>query len=100
MYIPIELFGIFLGLSVVFLGVGMSKKAGAIIVCSGIVLLFVAIITDFIIMGKVVDTSVTVLTTTTYTYKDATFEFTNFHKMLMAIIGIFIMIIGALYYRE
>jgi cytochrome c biogenesis protein ResB len=98
--IPIELFGIFLGISIVLLGVGISKKVGAIIVCSGIILLFVAVITDIIIMGQVVDTSVTSGSTTTYTYKDATFEFTEIHKVLMVIVGIFIMLIGALYYRE
>jgi hypothetical protein len=100
MEIPIELFAIFLGVSVAILGVGLAKKVGAIVMCSGMLIMFTAIITDFIIMGKIPESSTTSGSTTTYVMADNLFQFTELHKVLMAVIGVFIMIIGVLFSRE
>jgi hypothetical protein len=100
MNIPIELFAIFLGVSMALLGVGLAKKVGAIILCSGMFVLFTAIITDFIIMGSIPSSSTVSGSTTTYVMVDNLFEFTELHKIFMSIVGIFIMLIGVLFARE
>jgi hypothetical protein len=100
MNIPIELFALFLGTSLALLGLGLVKKTGVIITISGMFVLFTSAITDLIIMGSIPESSTVSGSTTTYVMVDNTFEFTELHKIFLAVVGIFIMIVGFLYAKE
>jgi hypothetical protein len=100
MNIPIELFALFSGISIALLAVGLAKKengGGVIISISGMFILFTAVITDFIIMGSIPVSSTVSGSTTTYVMADNLFEFTYLHKLFLAIVGIFLMLVGYLY---
>lgn len=102
MDIPIELFAIFLGVSLTFLGIGLSKKVGVAILISGMFILTTAVLTDNIIMGSQVTESTfnNSTNTTSYQYELAIFQFTEYHKIIMALVGITFMLIGVLYFRD
>lgn len=95
--IPIELFAIFCGLAVVFVAIGLSKKehgGGSIVFTAGAFLLITGLLTDIIILGKVPQSSTTVGSTTTYVMVDNTFTFTQWHKVLMSMISVILMLVG------
>lgn len=97
MNIPIELFAVFLGVSLTFLAIGISKRVGVSIFIAGVFILTISAMTDNIIMGKIPVESTTSGATTTYVFEDNLFQFSELHKVVLALIGIFIMLIGVMY---
>jgi len=95
MDIPIELFGFFLGVSMVLVGIGLTKRQGVAMFAGGLFIIFIAVLTDNIIMGKIPESSTVSGSVTTYVMVDNPFSFTEWHKILMALIGVVIMVIGA-----
>ena len=98
MDIPIELFLGFTGISIVLAIFGFLRnpQIPATIVMGGMFILTLSVATTGIIMGKIPITSVDSGSTTTYTFTDNIFEFTDFPKTIFALIGVMCMILGGL----
>jgi hypothetical protein len=96
MEIPIEVFAILIGTALVIMTIGLAKKVGVALAVSGMFIIVLALLTDVIILGVMPETSTTVGDTTTYTLINNTFEFTEWHKIIMMLMGSMIMILGAL----
>jgi hypothetical protein len=98
MDIPIELFLGFTGLSIALALFGFCRnpQIPATIVMGGMFILFLAVSTDNVIMGKIPVTSVDSGATTTYTFIDNTFEFTDMPKVIFALLGVMCMVLGGL----
>ena len=97
--IPIELFAILIAMPSLMVGIGVAKKSGVIVTVGGIIIMFVAILPDYLIMGSQVSASATVGSTTTYTYQTVLFQYTQYVKLAGGLIGSFICISGALVSR-
>lgn len=97
MNIPIELFAMFIGGAFGIVSIGLAKQQVAGVSCAigGMIIIVVALLTDVILLGIIPIESITVGDTTTYDYIDNTFTFTEWHKILMMIVGAFVMILGA-----
>lgn len=94
--IPIELFAVFVGSALAIMTIGLAKKIGIALVISGMFLVLVALLTDTIILGKIPESSITIGATTTYIMIDNIFIFTEWHKIIMMLMGSFIMILGSI----
>lgn len=100
MNIPIELFLGFIAMTFILIVVGIVRKVPALMVISGMFILFLSVVSTGIIMGKIPVSSVTSGATTTYTFQDNVFVFTNTTKVIFALFGGIVMIIGALMMRD
>ena len=100
MDIPIELFLGFIGLSFGVGIIGLWQKIPLALLLSGAMLMFWAVITDIIIMGKIPITSTVSGSVTTYAFIDNTFEFTQYPKILFGIIGSVLSIAGGLQWNN
>ena len=98
MDIPIELFLGFIVVSIALAIFGFMRQPQipATIVMGGMFILTLAVTTDTIIMGKIPTQSVDSGATTTYTFIDNTYEFTEMPKVLVSLIGVMAMILGGL----
>lgn len=100
MDIPIEIFLSFIAFSLVTGIIGLWKRTPLMLFIAGAMITFWAIITDNIILGKIPESSIVSGLTTTYTFIDNPFEFTQWHKIFFALIGSVIMIAGALIWKQ
>jgi hypothetical protein len=100
MDIPIELFAILIGIAVVIMIVGLAKKIGVALAVSGIFIIVIALLADVIILGVKPETSTTVGATTTYVLVNNDFPFTEWHKVIMMLMGSMIMLMGVLIQNE
>jgi hypothetical protein len=96
--IPVELF---LGFNALSVGLGIfgfirQPQVPAMIVFGGLFLFVLAIMTDNVIMGKIPTDSTASGATTTYTFEDNTFQFTELPKILYALVGVVMMLTGAI----
>lgn len=98
--VPIEVFLPLIALSLSMGVLGMWKKIPFVLLISGAIITFIAIDTTSISLGKIPEKSVTTGLTTTYTFIDNTFEFTQWHKIFISLIGSIIMFIGAFQFKE
>ena len=98
MDIPIELFLGFIGTSIALAIFGFMRnpQIPATIIMGGMFILFLAVATDNVIMGKIPTTSVDSGSTTTYTFVDNLYEFTEMPKVIFALLGTMAMILGGL----
>lgn len=98
MELPIELFLGFIGVSIALAIFGFMRnpQIPATIVMGGMFILTLSVSTTGIIMGKIPVTSVDSGATTTYTFEDNIYEFTEFPKTVFALIGVMCMILGGL----
>ena len=98
MEIPVELFLGFIGVSIAMaiFGFVRNPQIPATIVMGGMFILTLSVATTGIIMGKIPVTSVDSGSTTTYTFVDNTYDFTEFPKTIFALIGVMLMILGGL----
>ena len=92
--IPIELFGLFMALAAVMIGIGIATRVGIIVMVGGLFVLFMAVLPDNIIMGSQVATSTISGSSTTYTYNTVVFAFTSWAKVGTAFLGAMIMLVG------
>ena len=92
--IPIELFGLFMGMSAVMIGIGIASKTGIIVMVGGLFVLFMAVLPDNLIMGSQVATSTIAGSSTTYTYNTVVFAYNQWAKVGTAFLGAMIMLVG------
>ena len=104
MNIPLEIFLSFIGLSIAtgLMGLlsNLKQKIPLTLFIAGSMITFLAVITDNIIMGKIPESSTTVGSTTTYVMVDNPYEFTQWVKILFALTGSMIMMLGALIWKQ
>ncbi len=100
--IPIELFGMLIAVACVFIGIGIVKRVGVSVFVGGLFIVVIMLLTDNIIMGSQVVSSTfnTTSSTTSYTYATVLFQFTQYHKIIGALMGSMIMLVGALVWRQ
>jgi len=100
--VPIEIFLPFIALAFVMALISFlpRTKNYALLMISGSMITFWALITDIIILSKIPDTSITSGAITTYTFKDNTFEFTQWPKIFFALIGSIMMLMGGLAWKD
>ena len=98
MEIPIELFlaGLGVSLALAVFGFCRNPQIPATIVMGGMFILFLSVVTTEINMGKIPTTSVNSGSTTTYTFTDNIFEFTEMNKVFFSLLGVMCMILGGL----
>src|SRR5215467_8751178 len=94
--IPIELFGMFIAMFAVMIGIGIAKRLGVAVLTAGIFIMVLGLLTANIIMGQQVSTSTTSGSTTTDTYNTVLFQFTQWHQVLFVLFGALLMLVGAL----
>ena len=101
MNIPIELFLGFIAISIslAIFGFIRNPQIPAMLAFAGIFIMFIAVTTDNIIMGKIPVESVVSGSTTSYTFEDNTFQFTEIPKTIFALIGVICMLCGGLMLR-
>ena len=96
--IPFELFisfiGIAIGLSV--FGFIRQPQIPAMLAFGGMFIMFIAVVTDNVIMGQIPVKSVVVGSTTNYTFTLDLFAFTSMYKMIFALIGVTMMLASAI----
>jgi len=92
--IPIELFALFIAVPIVLIGIGLFSRLGVMIAVGGIFLMLLGALTDVIIMGKIPKQSTTSGSTTTYVMVDNSFLFTQWHKIMMLLMGITLMLMS------
>ncbi|HEY8116006.1 MAG TPA: hypothetical protein VIH70_06300 [Actinomycetota bacterium] len=97
--IPFEIFSVFIGITLVLVGIGIAKQIPALILFAGMFLLTWTVLIDSIDMGAIPDKSVVSGSTTTYTMKDNPFEFTDWTKVIFALFSVVLMLIGTLLVR-
>jgi len=98
MCLPVEIFGIFVGISI-FIGiVGFVRQPQipAMLAMGGIMLFFISIITNGMILGVIPDSSTTAGATTTYDMEDNVFDFTGLPQIFGALTGVIMMLYGAI----
>ena len=66
----------------------------------GAMITFWSLITDAILMGKIPDTSIVSGSTTTFTFVDNPYVFTQWPKILIAVIGSIIVLVGGLEWNK
>ncbi len=102
MDIPIEIFLGFMGLSFAMAVMSFMPKTKQpfLLFIAGVMITFMSVTTDNIIMGKIPITSTVSGSTTTYAFIDNLFEFTQWHKILFALIGSIMLIVGAVVWKD
>jgi len=100
MDVPLELFLGFMGLSFAMAVIGLCQRIPMLLLIAGAFITVWALITDVIIMGKIPSTSIISGSTTTYTFIDNPYVFTQYPKILIAIIGAVIMLAGGLEWNK
>lgn len=98
--IPVEIYGIFLAMSAVMIGVGASQSKGLIILVGGLFVLVFGVFPDNIIMGSQVATSTQSGSTTTYTYNTVVFAVPPIMRVTITTLGAMVMLVGALIYTD
>jgi len=98
--IPIELFAIFVAIPIAIIGIGLFIRLGALVAVGGMLLIVVGLLTDVLIMGKIPESSTSSGSTTTYVMVDNLFIFTEWHKIVMLLMGVFIMLISPAVRRD
>lgn len=95
------MFSVFMGMSLVFVGLGIIKQAPIGLFIAGIFILFVSVITTEIDMGALATTLTdTSPTTTDVTYTANNFEFTKEIKVMFALTGTFILMMSIMIARN
>ena len=101
MEIPIEIFLPLIGLSLAMAVISFLPKERPyfLLMLAGSIIAFSSLTTDTILLGKIPSTSVVSGSTTTYTFIDNTFEFTEWYKIFFMLIGVVIMLAGAIAWK-
>lgn len=96
--LPIEIFGIFIGVSIVIgvLGLMRQPQIPAMVAMGGIMIFFISIITNGVILGVIPESSATSGATTTYAMENNTFDFTGLPQIFGAIVGVIMMLYGGI----
>jgi hypothetical protein len=102
MIIPIEIFLPFIGLAFAIAVIAFlpKNKQPFLLMLSGFMIAFWAVITDTIILGKIPDTSTVSGSVTTYAFIDNTFDFTQYPKILFGLIGSLLFLSGVFVWKE
>jgi len=100
--IPIELFLPFIAVSLAMAIIAFlpREKQPFLMMLSGFMITFWSIMTDTIILGKIPDTSVVSGSTTTYFFKDNTFDFNGWPKILFALVGSILFFVGTIIWKN
>jgi len=100
--IPIELFLPFIAVSLAMAIIAFlpREKQPFLMMLSGFMIAFLSVITDTIILGKIPDTSVVSGSTTTYFFKDNTFDFNGWPKILFALVGSILFFVGTIIWKN
>jgi hypothetical protein len=101
MELPFEMFSVFMGMSLVFVGLGIIKQAPIGLFIAGIFILFVSVITTEIDMGALATTMTDISpTVTNVEYEPNNFEFTQEIKVMFALTGTFIIMMSIMVARN
>lgn len=101
MELPFEMFSVFMGMSLVFVGLGIIKQAPIGLFIAGIFILFVSVITTEIDMGALATTLTDVSPTVTdVEYTPNNFVFTQEIKVMFALTGTFILMMSIMIARN
>lgn len=98
--VPVEIFLPLIGLSLSMGVLGSWKKIYIAMLIAGAIITFLAVDTNIITLGKIPITSTVSGSVTTYAFIDNEFIFTEWHKILMALIGSMFMFMGAMEWNK
>jgi len=99
MDIPFEVFVMFVGTAIAMSIIGIWKKTPLLLFIGGSLIAFWVIMTDNIIMGSIPQSSSVSGLTTTYVMVDNLYPFTEYPKILFALLGSMMGIAGALVWK-
>lgn len=85
-----------LGVALAIFGFLRNPQVPATIAFGGIIIFFIAVMTTSLDMGNLVQESVTTGDTTEYTYQEDIEPFTDLSKVVIALIGVILMLLGGL----
>ena len=103
--IPIELFAVFMAMTLTSVAVGVGKSVPILVFAGGMFILTMSVSIDNIIMGYKYDVLITydipsdTITEDASTEEPINFQFTELVKILFGLMGSLVMLVGFMVYR-
>lgn len=97
MEIPIELFSMFMGLTIVMIVISLLKNIPMVIVVSGVIMIFLFSITDTISRGSIPDN---INDSGVITWIEDSISFNTEMKIVFVVIGALIVLVGGIMQAE
>lgn len=100
MEIPIELFSMFIGLSIIMIAVSLFKNIPMVIITSGVIMLFLFSITDSISRGAIPNILTDSGSSTTVSWIEDSISFNTEIKIVFLVVSSLIVMIGGIMQYE